>query len=130
MSHSKLNADETDLEVLVMGIPQMRAKISILCNNIKDLIVRVLNEPVGNMGAVFFKQNMTMSANYISKVIKSADFHLRIIGKIRKLLNIDNTKSAIVSLVTSRIDYCNGIICGITHEPRCRLQKVQTVPLE
>ena len=71
-----------------------------------------------------------MSANYISKVIKPANFHLRNIGKIRKFLNIDYNKSAIVSLVTSRIDYCNGIICGITHEPRCRLQKVHKVPLE
>ena len=65
-----------------------------------------------------------MSA-HVSKVIKSADYHIRNIGKIRKFLNTDTTKSAIVSLVTSRLDYCSGLLCGITDELLCRLQKVQ-----
>ena len=68
--------------------------------------------------------NMNMSA-HVSKVIKSANYHLRNFGKIRKFLNIDTTKSAIVSLVTSRLDYCNGLLCGITDELLCRLQEVQ-----
>ena len=63
-----------------MGIPHTQAKIAILCNTVKGVIVPVLNEPVGNMGAVFFKPNMTVSANYVSKVIKFANFHLRNIG--------------------------------------------------
>ena len=117
----KLNADKT--EVLVMGTPQMRAKISIPSITVNGVIVPVLNEPVGNLGAVF-DPNMNMSA-YVSKVIKSANYHLRNIGKISKFLNTDTTKSAIVSLVTSRLDYCNGLLCGITDELLCRLQEVQ-----
>ena len=117
----KLNADKT--EVLVMGTPQMRAKISIPSITVNGVIVPVLNEPVGNLGAVF-DPNMNMSA-HVSKNIKSANYHLRNIGKIRKFLNTDTTKSAIVSLVTSRLDYCNGLLCGITDELLCRLQKVQ-----
>ena len=117
----KLNADKT--EVLVMGTPQMRAKISIPSITVNIVIVPVLNEPVGNLGAVF-DPNMNMSA-HVSKVVKSANNHLRNIGKIRKFLNTDTTKSAIVSLVTSRLDYCNGLLCGITDELLCRLQKVQ-----
>ena len=117
----KLNADET--EVLVMGTPQMRAKISIPCITVNGVIVPVLNEPVSNLGAVF-DRNMNMSA-HVSKVIKSANYHLRNIGKIRKFLNTDTAKSAVVSLVTLRLDYCNGLLCGITDELLCRLQKVQ-----
>ena len=120
-SKLKLNADKT--EVLVMGTPQMQAKISIPSITINGVIVTVLNEPVGNLGAVF-DPNMNMSA-HVSKVIKSANYHLRNIGKIRKFLNTDTTKSAIVSLVTSRLDYRNGLLCGITDELLCRLQKVQ-----
>ena len=86
-----------------MGTPQMRAKISIPSITVNGVIVPVRNEPVGNMGAVF-DPNMNMSA-HVSKVIKSANYHLRNIGKIRKFLNTDTTKSAIVSLVTSRLDY-------------------------
>ena len=117
----KLNADKT--EVLGMGTPQMRAKISIPSITVNGVIVPVLNEPVGNLGAVF-NPYMNMSA-HVSKVIKSANYHLRNIGKIRKFLNTDTTKSAIVSLVISRLDYCNGLLCGITDELLCRLHKVQ-----
>ena len=117
----KLNADKT--EVLVMGTPQMRAKISIPSITVNGVIVPVLNEPVCNLGVVF-DPNMNMSV-HVSKVIKSANYHLRNIRKIRKFLNTDTTKSAIFSLVTSRHDYCNGLLCGITDELLCRLQKVQ-----
>ena len=106
-----------------MGTPQMRAKISIPSITVNGVIEPVLNESVGNLGAVF-DPNMNMSA-HVSKGIKSANYHLRNIGKIRKFLNTDTTKSAIVSLVTSRLDYCNGLLCGITDELLCRLQKVQ-----
>ena len=65
---SQLNADKTDIEVLVMGIPQMGAKISILCNTVNGVRVPVLNEPVGNMGAVLFK----IKHDYVCKLyIKS-----------------------------------------------------------
>ena len=67
---------------------------------------------------------MNMSA-HVSKVMKSANNHIGNSRKIRKLLNTDTTKGAIVSLVTSRLDYCNGLLCGITEELLCSLQKAQ-----
>ena len=76
-----------------MGTPQMRAKISIPSITVNGVIVPDLNEPVGNLGAVF-DPTMNMSA-YVSKVIKSANYHLRNIEKIRKFLNTDTTKSDI-----------------------------------
>ena len=123
MSQNKLNLDADKTEVLVIGTPQMRAKNYIPSATVNSVIVPVLNKPMGNLGAVF-DPNMNISA-HVSKVIKSANYHLRNIGKIRKFLNIATTKSAIVSLVTSRLDYCNGLLCGITDELLCRLQKVQ-----
>ena len=64
----------------LMGTPQIRAKISIPSITVNGVIVPVLNEPVGNLGAVF-DPNMNMSA-HVSKGIKSANNHLRNIGKI------------------------------------------------
>ena len=123
MSQNKLKLNEDMTEVLVIGTPQMWAKISIASSSVNSVIVPVLTEPVGNLGVVF-DPNMNMSA-HVSNIIKSVNYHLRNIGKIRKFLNTDTTKSAIVSLVTSRLDYCNGFLCGITDELLCRLQKVQ-----
>ena len=46
------------------------------------------------------------------------------IGGIRKYLTAESTLSAVISLVTSRFDYCNGL-CGIPEELICKLQRVQ-----
>ena len=47
------------------------------------------------------------------------------IGRIRKYLTAESTKGAVISLVTSRFDYCNGLLCGIPEELICKLQRVQ-----
>ena len=86
-------------------------------------IVQASNEPIGNLGAVF-DPSMNMSA-HVSKVVKSANYHLRNIGRIRKYLTTDSARNAVVSLVTSRLDYCNGLLCGITGELILKLQRVQ-----
>ena len=62
---------------------------------------------------------------HVPKVIKSANYNLRNMGKIRQVLFTDTTKSAIVALVTLRLDYWNGLLCRITDELLCRLQRVQ-----
>ena len=79
MSQNKLKFNAEKTEILVMGTPQMQAKISIPSIKVNGVIVPVLNEPVGNLGAVFHP-NMNMSA-HVSKVIKSANYHLREIEK-------------------------------------------------
>ena len=62
-------------ELLVMGTQQMWAKISIPSIIINGVIVPVLDEQVGNLGAVF-NPNMNMSA-HVSEVIKCANCHIR-----------------------------------------------------
>ena len=62
MSQNKLKLNANKTEVLVMGTPQMLAKISIPFIAVNGVIVPVLNEPVGNLGAVF-DPNINMSAH-------------------------------------------------------------------
>ena len=117
----KLNADKT--EVLVLGTPKQRAKISVPSISVNGEIVRILNIPIGNLGSVF-DPSMNMAA-HVSKAVKSANYYLRNIGRIRKYLTAESSKSAVISLVTSRFDYCNGLLCGIPEELICKLQRVQ-----
>ena len=49
MCQNKLKLDADKTEVLVMGIPQMQAKIFISSITVNGVIVPVLNEPVGNL---------------------------------------------------------------------------------
>ena len=64
-------------------------------------------------------------AAHVSKAVKSGNYHLRNIGRIRKYLTAESTKGAVISLVTSRFDYCNGLLCGIPEELIYKLQRVQ-----
>ena len=62
---------------------------------------------------------------YISSVCKSAYFHLRNIGGIRRILSNDACAQLIHSLVTVRLEYCNSILYGLPDNSLYRLQKIQ-----
>ena len=114
---------QTKKEVLVLGTPKQQANISVLSISVNGEIVKILNILIGILGSVF-DPSMNMAA-YVSKAVKSANYHLRNIGRIGKYLTAESTKSAVISLVTSRFDYCNGLLCGIPEELICELQRVQ-----
>ena len=58
-------------------------------------------------------------------IVKNFYFHLRRLGKIRNLLTLKIVHSIAVSTITSRLDYCNSALWGITDEEIHRLQKIQ-----
>ena len=106
LNELKLNADKT--EVLVLGTPKQRAKLSVPSISVNGEIVKILNIPIGNLGSVF-DPSMNMAA-HMSKAVKSANYYLQNSGRIRKYLTAESSKSAVISLVTSRFDYCNGLL--------------------
>lgn len=117
----KLNTDKT--EVLVLGTHQMLSKSPVSSISVAGTMVAVQSKPVKNLG-VMFDQSLTMSA-HVTSVVRSATYHLRNIGRIRKSLTTDATKKLVNALVTSRIDYCNSLLCGVSAAVLKRLQKVQ-----
>ena len=62
---------------------------------------------------------------HVSTVCKSANFHLRNLGKIRHLIDNDTCKLLVNSLITSRLDYCNSLLCGTSNCIIDKLQKTQ-----
>ena len=60
----------------------------------------------------------------ISNCARSALFHLRNIGKVRKYLSEDASAQLVHSLVTSRLDYGNALLINL---PACHLKKLQHV---
>ena len=90
MSQNKLKLNAGKMEVLVLGTPKQRAKISVPSISVNGEIVKILNIPIGNLGSVF-DPNMNMAA-HVSKAVKSANYHLRNIGRIRKYLTAESTK--------------------------------------
>ena len=78
---------------------------------------------VRNLGA-HFDQMITM-VNFINHKIKVASYHLRRIGSIRKYITAGICHKLVVALVTSNIDYCNGLLGGLAAKHVDRLQRLQ-----
>ena len=61
---------------------------------------------------------------HIFKTCSSAFYYLYNIRHIRKYLPKEHTKQLIHAFVTSRLDYCNGLLYGV---PECQIKKLQHV---
>ena len=108
---------------LLYGLPasQQLAKFDINSITVSESVVNT--EPVvRNLGS-WFDSQLSMST-HISKLCSSTFFHLHNISRIRKFLGRVETKSFVHALVTSRVDYCNSLSCGL---PASQLSKVQRV---
>ena len=81
------------------------------------------NEPVRNLGAMF--DSLLIMAPHVKSVVKKSSFHLRNIGKARRVLTEDATKTVMQSLVMSRLDYCNALLIGIQQDLIAKLQRLQ-----
>ena len=62
---------------------------------------------------------------HINFICKTAFLELRRISTIRHYLTDDATKTFVVSLVLSRIDYCNCLLAGLPQSLVGKLQRVQ-----
>ena len=69
-------------------------------------------------------QTLSMS-NHISDVCRSSFLSLRRIGCIRPYLSDRATSGLVNSIVTSRLDFCNSSLTGITADQLNRLQRIQ-----
>ena len=106
MSQNKLKLNADKREVLVLGTPKQRSKISVPSISVNAEIVKILNIPISNLGSVF-DPSMNMAA-HVSKAVKSANYHLRNIGRIRKWLSYLAARDAPVTELSSR----EGCPCG------------------
>ena len=116
----KINQDKTEL---IIFTPKHQVKNFSDCKLQFDGTVVHESSFVKNLGAFFDKTlNMDKQANAISK---SCFFHLRNIGRIRSLISVNACKTLVNSLVTSRLDYANVLLCGANRKVTDKLQRIQ-----
>ena len=115
----KINDDKT--EFLVIGSRQQLLKIhhcSVRVGTIDIKPVKVAR----NLGA-WFDSHFSMST-HISMSCSAAFFWLHNIKRISQFLLRDKLEMVFHAFVTSRIDYCNGLLYGL---PDCEIAKLQRV---
>ena len=78
---------------------------------------------VRNLGVIL---DSTLSfQSHIKSVTKSAFFHLKNISRLRPSLSDSIAETLVHAFVSSRLDYCNGVLFGLPKKDLDRLQYVQ-----
>ena len=106
----KLNDDKTEL-LVITSQEHVSNALSFSLNVGGESVVPKPADPPRNLGVTF---DSTMCLKYhISKLCKSLNYKIYSIGKIRKYIDRDTTRTLVNSSVTSKMDYCNSLLYGL-----------------
>ena len=78
---------------------------------------------IKNLG-VMLDQSLSMR-DQVDMTVKFCYFHIRTIGRVRRYLSQKACETLVYALVTSRLDYCNSLLLGVSQRLFARLQRVQ-----
>ena len=112
----KLNDDKT--EVMYVGNKKFKSEAVLRSGETSIDIV----DSVRNLG-VFLDSNLSMD-HQIDNLVRTLSWQLKKIGSIRQFVSEEVTKKLVVSLVFSKLDYCNALLFGV---PQNRLKRLQIV---
>ena len=121
----KMNGDKT--EIMLVGT---QYKI----NSISASHVTIIGESIPisskviNLGVIL--DNTLSMEQAVSQVRKGCLLELRRIRQIRRFIDEKVTKRLIIAFVISRIDSCNSLFKGASHEKIKRLQEIQNQAAE
>ena len=80
-------------------------------------------QSVKNLG-ITLDCHLTMNA-HVSNIARTCYFKLRRVASIRRFLTSTATATLVSAFVLSRIDYCNTLLLGSTHDVTSHLQRIQ-----
>ena len=123
MTNNKLKLNNDKTEIMLFGTKSSLADVNITSLEVAGTRVHVSDGPVRNLG-VLLDNSLSMSSQ-VNRMVQSACFHLRNIGQVRNKLTESSTKSLVQSLVISRLDYGNSLLCGLPIDLVTKLQLVQ-----
>ena len=116
----KMNSDKT--EVMLCGTKSKLKDIDVDSVDICDDNISFSNH-VKNLG-FFIDQNFNLNM-HVSHIRKSCYFEIRRISHLRPFIDEKCTIQLIISLVVSKLDYCNCLFYNMSNENFKKLQVVQ-----
>ncbi len=64
-------------------------------------------------------------SSHVKSVTKSAYYHLKNIARIRSFVSSQDLEKLVHAFITSRVDYCNGLLTGLPKKTIRQLQLIQ-----
>ena len=117
----KLNPEKT--EFIIIGDRQARESLinkfptQLLGNSICP------TDTVKNLGVTFDSGNTFTS--HITNMCRACYYHLKDLRCIRKFLSLDTAALLAKTMISSRLDYCNSLLYGVSKFNVTKLQKIQ-----
>ena len=117
----KLNDNKTELMIVTSKRTKHLHNIPI-CITIGNAQIP-FKKSVKNLGFTS-DCHLTMNA-HVSNIARTCYFELRRLASIRRFLTSTATATLVSAFVLSRIDYCNSLLYGSTHDVTSHLQRIQ-----
>ena len=125
MIDNKLKLNDDNTEVMIISSSGMSTALSIpesfdiiLCN-----ASVLFSDTVKNLD-VTLDCHLSLKTHVLN-LVRTANFELRRISSIRRLLTTEATATLVSAFILSRLDYCNSLLSGCPRSLILRLQKVQ-----
>ena len=115
----KFNDDKT--EFLIIGSSQQLEKLDNI--SIRVGVSDIHPVPLARKLGCWFDSSLSM-ASQIKKTCASSFYYIYNVRRIRKYLSRQSTAILVHAFITSRLDYCNGLLHGL---PDCLLNKLQRI---
>ena len=119
MIQSRLKLNSSKTEVILFQPPKNKQLFSIKVGGVE----MSSQSKVESLGVVL--DDSLKMVTHINTITSTAHFHLRRISKKRSVFNRKVTETLVNSLVLSRLDYCNSLLCQLPKKLMYKLQKVQ-----
>uniref|UniRef100_A0A3B1J4V1 Reverse transcriptase domain-containing protein n=1 Tax=Astyanax mexicanus TaxID=7994 RepID=A0A3B1J4V1_ASTMX len=113
----QLNKDKTDF--IVFGCKEKRISVS------EHLHTQGLNtkDQVRNLGVII--DSDLSFASHIKSITNTAFYHLKNIARVRCLVSQQDLEKLMHAFISSRVDYCNGLLTGLPKKCIKQLQHIQ-----
>jgi len=122
MTENKLKLNSAKTEFFLAASAYNLIYLKDICIDIGGTVISQ-SSTIRNLGVVFDKK-ISMS-NHVSNLVKTVNYHLRNISRIRRYITPESCHALARSLVLSRLDYANSTMYGITCKDMQKLQSLQ-----
>ena len=113
----QLNSDKT--EIIVCGPQKQRESV---ISHLETLSLKPNNQ-VRNLG-VMLDSDLNFNS-HIKSISSAAFYHLKNIARIKEIVSKPDLERLIHAFVSSRLDYCNGLLTGLSKRAIRQLQYIQ-----
>ena len=120
---NKLMLNDRKTELLVIGTPRQVSKFKSNGILVGETTIKS-SHIVRNLGVLFYTQ-LNMAESQIISVCKSAYFMIYNLRRIRKYFDQESMKTVVHACITSKLDYCNCLLYGLSVSQIAKLQRVQ-----